>query len=232
MINTMSQNQLNNLSDSSATTISRPAAQLSFVTASLFLVLLAALHILKPDLDPSWHMISEYEIGQYGWVMILTFLSLAASCVSLAVAIWSQVRSIGGRIGLVLLLLSALGMTIAAIFISDPITAGPSELTTHGKLHGLGALLGIPTFPIAALLINLYLARKNSAWSAARNSLLWTAGLPLLGLVVFASAMALTFRGSFGPETPIGWPNRFLIITQCVWLMAVAWRADRLSKQR
>jgi hypothetical protein len=36
---------------------------LSFGCASAFLFLLVLLHKLKPELDPSWHMISEYTIG-------------------------------------------------------------------------------------------------------------------------------------------------------------------------
>jgi hypothetical protein len=147
--------------------ISQTAARLSFAAAATFLVLLAALHFIKPELDPSWRMISEYEIGRYGWMMVLAFLSLALSCVALFVAIRSQIRTTGGYIGLVLLLVSALGMTIAAIFTTDPITASQDKLTTHGNLHGVGALLGIPTFPIAVTLVSLSLAR-NPAWSSAR----------------------------------------------------------------
>ncbi len=132
------------------TVVSRTAARLSFAAAATFLVLLAALHFIKPELDPSWRMVSEYEIGRYGGMMMLAFLSQAFSCTTLFVAIQSQIRTIGGKIGLAFLVVSALGMTIAAIFTTDPITASQDELTTHGNLHGLGALLGIPGFLIAA----------------------------------------------------------------------------------
>jgi hypothetical protein len=52
-----------------ATAISRVAALLSFAGAATFVVLLAALHFIKPELDPSWHFISEYAIGDYGWII-------------------------------------------------------------------------------------------------------------------------------------------------------------------
>jgi Protein of unknown function (DUF998) len=118
--------------------ISPPAALLSFAAAATFVVLLAALHFIKPELDPSWHFISEYAIGDYDWIMVFAFLSLALSYVSLFVAIRSQLRTIAGRIGLVLLLVSALGLTIAAIFTTDPITVSEDALTTEGTLHNLG----------------------------------------------------------------------------------------------
>src|ERR671911_1030945 len=79
--------------------IPRTAALLSFAGAATFVVLLAALHFIKPELDPSWHFISEYAIGRHGWMMVLTFLSLAVSYVSLFVANRSQLRTIGGPIG-------------------------------------------------------------------------------------------------------------------------------------
>ena len=59
------------------TAISPTAARLSFARAAMFTVLLAALHFIKPGLDPSWHFISEYAIGDYGWIMVLAFPSLA-----------------------------------------------------------------------------------------------------------------------------------------------------------
>jgi uncharacterized protein DUF998 len=212
--------------------ISRTAARLSFVAAAMFLVLLAALHFIKPDLDPSWRVISEYSIGNYGWMMVLAFLSLAVSCVSLFVAIRSQTRTIGGKIGLAFLLVAAAGLIIAAIFTTDPITASRDELTTHGTLHGLGAALGTG-FPIAAALVGWSLAR-NETWSSARRSLLWAGGLAWIGFLAFALSMVVMFPddGTFGPHVLIGWPNRFMMLAYSAWLMIIAWRAVRLSRQR
>ena len=60
--------------------------------------------------------------------MALVFLSLAFSCVALFVAIRSQARTTGGKIGLAFHLVCGLGITIAAIFSVDPITASQDEL--------------------------------------------------------------------------------------------------------
>jgi hypothetical protein len=213
-----------------ATAVSRTAARLSFASAALFLALLAALHFIKPEMDPSWRVISEYEIGDHGWIMRLAFLSLALSCVALVTAIRSQVRSVGGKIGLAFLLVSASGLTLAAVFATDPITASQDELTARGNLHALGAALGTG-FPIAATLIGLSLARRNPAWSPVRRSLLWAAGLAWIGFLAFASSMVVMFPddGTFGPDVSIGWPNRFMMLAYSVWLMVVAWHAARLG---
>ena len=212
-----------------ATRIVLPAAQLSMAGALAFLVLLTTLHFIKPELDPSWRVISEYEIGDYGWMMRLAFFSLALSCIALVSAIQSQVLGIWGKFGLGLLLLSAVGMVIAGIFTSDSMTG---SRTPTGQIHELAAMLD--SIPFAAMLINLTLIGKNPAWSPARRLLLWTAFLPLLGLVMFIGSVAVMFPndGKFGPEVLIGWPNRFFIVTHAVWLITVAWQALKLQPGR
>jgi hypothetical protein len=206
------------------------AATLSFAAAVAFLILLAALHVVKRDMDPSWNMISQYENGRFGWIMQVAFLCIALSCVSLVVAIWSQVPTIAGRIGLALLLVAAAGMTIAAFNIPDPVTTPKAEMTAHGNLHGLGFALGVPSQTIAAILISLSL-RRNSAWASSRRALLWTAQLPWVGLVAtLATVIVLLPRhgGKFGPGVFVGFPNRLYIVACCVWLMTAAWGALRL----
>ena len=215
------------------TAISRTAAQLSLAAAATFLVLLAALHVIKPELDPSWRFISEYAIGDDGWMMALAFLSFAVGYVALFIAIRSQTPTISGRIGLVLLLVSATGLAIAGVFTTDPITASKDATTTTGNLHSLGGTLGI-AMPIAAALISWNLAR-NPAWSVARRSLLLTAGLALVAFLVSSvssGVMLSQHDGKFGPEVLVGWPNRLEVLAYSVWLMTVAWQAIQLRSQQ
>jgi Protein of unknown function (DUF998) len=212
--------------------VSSSAARLSFAGAATFVVLLAALHFIKPELDPSWHFISEYAIGRYGWIMVLAFLSLAIGYVSLFVALLSQLRTIAGRIGLALLLVSALSLIIAAIFTTDPITLSKDAVTTEGTLHNLGGTLGI-AMPFAAALIGWKLA-SNPVWSSARRPLLWATGLALVTFVVsfFSLGVMVSLSGgTFGPEVLVGWPNRIEVVAYCVWLMTVAWQALKLCRQ-
>jgi hypothetical protein len=214
------------------TVVSRTAALLSFAGAATFVVLLAALHFIKPELDPSWHFISEYAIGEYGWIMVLAFLSLALSYVSLFVAIRSQLRTIGGRIGLAFLLVSAFGLTIAAVFTTDPITVSEDALTTEGTLHNVGGTLGM-AMPFAAALIGWKLAR-NPAWSSAKRPLLWATGLALVAFVVSLVSLGVMVSqsgGKFGSDVLVGWPNRFEVLAYSVWLMTVAWYALRLARR-
>lgn len=211
------------------TAFSNKMARISFIAAGLFLVLLAVLHIIKPELDPSWHFISEYEIGNYGWLMQLAFLSLALSCIFLIIAIRSQVRNISGYIGLFLLLISAGGMILAAAFTTDPLNTPKEAWTTHGTIHQYGAILD--NIPFAALFIGWSLSR-NQAWSSAKRTVLWAAAIPLAGMIAFIISMMTMFpqNGVFGPSVLLGWPNRFMIVTHTLWLMIIARETMRLSK--
>jgi hypothetical protein len=195
---------------------------------------LTTLHFIEPEIDPSWRMISEYEIGRYGYVMQLAFLCLALSCVSLVVAIRSQVETIGGWIGVALLLISATGTTIAAFYITDSMITPKAEMTSHGNMHALGFMLGAPGLALASVLIILSL-RHNHAWISSRRLLIWIAQLPWICLIAtLATILILVPRngGRFGPSVVVGLPNRLFVIACCAWLMTVAWQTIKLRGQK
>jgi len=216
------------------TAISQTAARLSFAAAIMFLVLLTALHIIKPEFDPSWRFVSEYGIGRHGWIMVVAFLFLALSCLAAIIAIRSEIGTTGGKIGLALLLVVAVALVAAGIFVADPITASKDELTTHGGLHALAGTIGIPGLAIAAVLISRSLGR-NESWSSTRRLLLWTAHLTWISVLVMFVSMFIMLgqtQGKFGPNVLIGWPNRLVVLSYCAWLMVVGWRASQLSNSR
>jgi hypothetical protein len=112
-------------------------------------------------------------------------------------------------------------------------TASKDALTTHGTLHGLASMIGVPGFPIAAMLISISLIR-NQAWYTARRSLLWTANLTWISVLLMLLTLAITLPmsgGKFSQDVLIGWPNRLVMLAYCVWLMTIAWRAIQLRRQ-
>ncbi len=216
------------------TEISAPAARLAIATSVAVLLLLAGLHLLSPEFDPSWRVVSEYANGQYGWVLSLMFLSWAVSSWALAFAIWSQVRTTAGKIGLIFLIVAGVGEAMASVFdINHP-------------LHGLASILGVPSLPIAAMLISVRLSRTQP-WSAAKKALLSTANLTWMSvvlLVVTFIVMIVTYTQSgviIDPQAKVialppgvialvGWANRLLVALYCVWVMTVAWQAIQLQR--
>lgn len=203
----------------SAMEVSHLAARVSFIAAVASLVFLAALHVLSPEFNPSSRMVSEYALGSYSWVLSLMFLAWALSCVTLVFAIRPDVRTLGGKIGLGFLLLSALGMGMAAVF------------DVNHTLHGLAALIGMPNLPIAAIIISVSLSR-NSSWSSARWLLIRAALLTWLSLILMNVGVFTGYSPTWevNPGAWFGWANRFLIVAYTVWLLTVAWKAHLLRQ--
>jgi hypothetical membrane protein len=216
-----------------AAAISLTAARLAIAGAVLALLLLASLHILSPEFDPSWRMISEYANGQYGWVLSLMFASWAVSSWALAFAIWSQVRTRAGKIGLVLLITAGFGEAMASVFDIN-----------HTPYHDIAGYISILCLPVAAMMISVSLVRTQP-WSAARKVLMRTANLTWMSVVLLVATFAVmigTFIQSGAKIDPqakitalppgviglVGWANRLLVLLYCVWVVTAAWQAIRV----
>jgi hypothetical membrane protein len=107
------------------------------------LLLLAALHLLSPEFDPSFRVLSEYANGRYRWMLSVLFVCWAISSWCLAIAIWLQVNGIAGKTGLGFLIAAGVGEAMASVFHID-----------H-PLHGLAGGIGVFSLPIAAMLISV-----------------------------------------------------------------------------
>lgn len=208
--------------------ISTTAAWVSMGAIISYQVLLIALIFLRPDLDPSWHTISEWAIGPYGWVMHVAFLISALSYAALLLMLSGQLHGIIGRIGQGLLLICTIGATGVGLFATDPMPIRP-PLSTVGTLHVIFGTAQLILFPFAALFINLSLVRNNQSWAQARRVLLWAAGLPLFGFIAFALYTAIFVfplgPQAYGPGVNIGWPPRFAFFTYMLWIVTIAWQA-------
>jgi len=219
------------------TEISLPAARLAMAAVITYQGLLAALIFIRPDLDPSWHTISEYAIGPHGWIMTMAFLISAVSYGSLFVAIKSQIRGIWGKIGLGILLICFVGTVGVGVFTTDPLELMTTQYVPSptGMLHIVFGTSVLVLLPFAALLINLSLALNNQVWLAARRVVLWTAGLPLLGLAGSLVHLAIFViplgDRAYGPGVPLGWPPRFLLLTYMIWLITLAWQAIKVGER-
>jgi len=206
------------------------AARIAVVFSATFLVILFLLHFLEPEFDPSWRMISEYELGRYGWMMRLAFFCWGSSVLSLVVALWPALRTFGGIIGRWWLLLIGGGLFGAGIFVTNAITE--TATSTANNLHTLSGAFVILTFPIASSLIAGSLVR-NKDWSTVRRHLFWAELLVWLGLFGFFGSIMISnainpSAGRVGPEVFLGWPNRFLVVAYHIWLIVIALDVKRI----
>jgi hypothetical protein len=202
--------------------IPRPAALMAMAAAALTVLLLAALHVMSPEFDPSRRIVSEYANGRYGWVLSLMFASWAISSWSLAVALWSQLKGIGGKVAVSFLVAAGVGEGMA------------SFCDINHPWHNLAGMIGVLSLPIAAMGISLNLAGVDE-WMRAKRVLLVTANLTWLTLLLMVIALfALVTRRRITPPgiEMIGWTNRAVVVAYCVWVATVAWQALKLRRAR
>lgn len=187
------------------------AAVTALVAGGITAGLVAILHVLEPEYDPSWRMISEYSVGRYGWVMRLAFVTMAISPAATCVALWP----FGGAwtIGLAAVALGALG---AAFIDADPIMTPRAQATLVGRAHTVLGIILLAGFPPAAVFAGVGVATELG-WMLAIASV-----VPWVGLVWFLSA-ASPARGRGGsPEIRIGWPDRFCLLAYLAWVVLAA----------
>jgi hypothetical protein len=208
----------------------------SIVFAAVFLTILFLLHFLKRELDPSWRIISEYEIGRFGWMMRLAFFSWGASVLAMLIAIWPSLQPISGTISRWWFVLIVIALFGAGIFKTNPITGNtPNRVNT---IHTICGAIVILTFPIAATLaVNSLL--HNQLWSASRGQLIFGTVLAWIGMVAYfgsiiisgiinPSAVSKPSADKDGPHVYQGWPNRFMVITYIIWLIIIAETVPRI----
>ena len=195
------------------TNISIPAI-VSCVAASLWLGLIMLLHVIKPELDPKTRMVSEYARGPAGWLMQLAFWCMGIGCWAFAIATWTSLPPLG----LALLLICGLGFAGAGVFVTDPVSLAEPSQTRSGQAHVLFAFATMLLFPIMATVVVSGLA--GSPTGLAIGPWLWVlAGLTWIGFISFVAAALHLGRGG---RAPLGWFERFLVLTYSAWLIAIA----------
>src|SRR5258708_18551002 len=212
-------------------------APLAIAAAAVALLLLASLHVLSPEFDPSFRMVSEYALGHYDWVLSLMFLAWGISAWALAVALWSQVKARAGKVGLWFLVIAGLGEAMASVF--D---------ITHDTGHSIAGVLGVGGFPIAAVLLSVSLGRTQT-WRGAKSLLLWLANLNWISVVLLVATLVLMTvqfvqvdGGQLPQHAPAhlpagvlgldGWADRLIVLSNCLWVFVAAWQVMKVVGQK
>lgn len=195
----------------------RAAAWVTLIAAAAFAVSLATLHLVEPEYDPTWRFVSEYALGRAGWLMTLAFVALAVTLLGAAVSILRHARTIPGRVGLAVIALAAIGLLIAAIFRTDPMTTPVDAYSTSMRMHLLGASLDYS--PIGMLLATWGLSR-TAGWRHLRARLFIAAGASTVLMIGFTAS--LPFDGQFGPGVHTGLIGRLQLLSYLAWTSLIA----------
>jgi hypothetical membrane protein len=184
--------------------IVRITERVVFLCAVYFVIVLIVLHILEPEFDPRFRFMSEYALGDYGWLMTTTFFVLGLAPLAAAIGLqnvhqWSR----STRIGLGLLVVAAMFIWLAGIF-RDSIP------------HLLAGVVAFPSMVMAVLLLS-WTFRRARGWQTIYRVALFIA-LAML-------AMFLLMVADLGMP---GLQQRVFIFLFLLWLSIVVHKSVRL----
>ncbi len=194
---------------------SQYGALVAGIMAVLWLLIICFLHLIKPQLNPSTRMISEYAMKPKGWIMQTAFFCMAASCFSLALAIWP----LFSHVGPILLAIVGLGFSGAGAFVTDPLSTTRGSQTRGGILHNIFSLIAVLLFPITATVLGISIS-ANGIWAGAH---IWPSILSMLTWVGTMGFIASGIYSAKHPSRPVaGYFQRFMALTFAVYLIAIA----------
>ena len=190
------------------------AASVSLAGLGTFVVGVLLLHLLKRDLDPAQHFISEYALGSFGWVQMIDFLAAGVGAIALALTL-TRVVNDPGRIAPILI--GSFGGCILLIAFIP--TDGPGLTTTLGQVHGLIAFSGFALL-IAGMFVIARKFRSDTAWNALRRPTIAWAGTALATLLLMPNT-GTSLQG-------LG--QRIFVVVIFSWMLAMAYHARSLAR--
>lgn len=195
-------------------------ALVAIVGIAYFVVATVALHILRHELNPITHAISNYAIGSFGLLMISAFFTLALSELALALAFARSLKnSISTRISVVLLSLAAVGLVVTGIFPGDVKSLHPPGTPT-AIVHWTGAGASFLSLMIASFLLTSYY-KTDARWQSFHRFAFTLAITIVLALI------------AFGLLAIIGWVGvgeRIYIAASLLWLVATSMKLLATNK--
>src|SRR5215204_2583678 len=176
-----------------------------FVCAAYYVIVLIVLHILEPGFDPRFRFMSEYALGDYGWLMTTTFFVLGLATFAVAAGLRDVHQSSQrARIGFGLLAVGALFVCLAGVF-KDSLP------------HLLASIVALPSIVMAVLLLS-WTFRRAAGWQTIYRVALFIA----LGmLTLFVSMVADVWMP--------GLQQRAFIFLFLLWLSIVVRRSVRVT---
>jgi hypothetical protein len=202
-------------------------ATLVIISGTISLLCLLLLHFVSSEFKPSFRMVSEYALGKHKWLITSFFVFWSISTVLAAYLYFNIVSTNWAVFGAILVFISGVGALMGGLF------------DVRHKLHGLSFALGVPTFPIGALIIAYHLGNQNS-WLPYKSELLIAAHSVWISLVLMGVSMGLFFSSlqksgiPFGPnEEPLteipkgvvginGYANRLLVLVYVAFNLVIS----------
>jgi hypothetical membrane protein len=190
-------------------------------SVSFWVIAVIALHFLDSDIAAADTYVSDYALGDYGWLMRAAFVVVGIGTIAIGWGLRVTLAP-GKRVtgSVVLVLLAGVGFILAGIFNTDP--TGETDLTAAGTIHLLSALVLFLCLIISAWMLR-GVFKRGEAW----------APFSIIALL-FAIALTVTFLVSFltGEDGPVGLTQRIFAGVIMIWLFVLGWNIRRIGTQQ
>jgi hypothetical protein len=183
-------------------------AAVAAAAAVVDLLLLGLLHVMSPEVDPVVRPVSEYALGDFGWLATIRTLAQGIGPIALAVALRRE------RVGALLLLVVGLSKVAMPLF---PVDALGTPVTSAGQVHDLLGNLTFFLFPVAALVLFGALRRRGSRLA------------PLVAVVLAITTAGVLLANAVGG---FGLAQRAYLALCAVWLLLAALAVLRARPMR
>ncbi len=184
-----------------------------------FIIAVVILHLLRPDLNPVTHAVSNYAVGSFGLLMTSAFFMLAMSEFALAQGlVCSLARTRKAIVSVFLLRLAAAGLIVTGLFHSDVDVPRPPA-SPGAFVHWTGAGISFLSLMIAIFLLS----------SCFRHDTRWQAISRLSSIRGAAIVLALAVYGMLAIVGWTGIGERIYIASSVLWLLFMSLRLRSIT---
>ncbi len=170
-----------------------------------FLFIFTLMHFIRLDKSALASFVSEYAVGNYGWLMTLGFFGMAIGTLCLIIGLLNNIKV--SKTAIFTLGVWCTGAFLFSIFTTD-IPGTPATL--QGLIHAFSALIALLSLSIA-MISWAFTFRKNDAWHQMANTSRFFGVISIvLFIVLFLSPLSLK-----------GLAERILIIWDVYWIILV-----------
>lgn len=199
--------------DHNRTPGTRPVDRLTWVAISgvgTFTSVVVALHVLEPEFDPERRFVSEYVLGDWGWLMKVAFFALGIGLVALGVATARTLAPIRRtRVVRNLYISCGVAAFVSGLFDSDELVDGEVvDPSAHGAVHDLAGIILFGSLIAATFLLRKAFAVTPGWENRAKAAPIVGSGL-VAGLVATAT-----------PHDWFGLAQRAFLVGIVGWLAA------------
>ena len=178
----------------------------------MFIVIILAMHIIHPEFDPSKRFMSEYVLGDYGWLLNIAFLGNLIGSIALTIAVYLAYPP-PLRSWICIICLGVAAISVLTNFF--PTDLHGKAITVSGHIHNFGAFVGTLAILVVMLVLSIRLNVLGLLQGFYRMLLL----LAILAPIVFLTMLIIVDR----IPSLVGIAQRIYAMSILTWMIVVSY---------